>query len=62
MPCNNDYCDIDQDNRSLREILDELNNIGHGLGYIQHRMIQEDISEIWRRYGGENNAEDSVQR
>ena len=56
MPCNNDYCEIGQDSRSLREILDELNNISHGLGYILHRTVQEDIAEIWRRYGGENDA------
>lgn len=62
MPCNNDYCEIGWDNRSLREILDELNNISHGLGYILHRTVQEDIAEIWRRYGGENGAKDSVQR
>lgn len=41
----------EQDNRSLKEILDEINEIARQLSYPDWSLIQEDLCEILRRYG-----------
>ena len=39
-----------EDTRTLKEILDEINQIAVTLPYLECRTIQEDIAEIWERY------------
>lgn len=39
------------DKRTLKQILDSINEVAVQLPYLQCRGIQEDIAEIWRRYG-----------
>lgn len=39
------------DKRTLKQILDSINEVAVQLPYLQCRDIQEDIAEIWRRYG-----------
>lgn len=38
------------DNRTLKQILDSINEVAVRLDYLDCRNIQEDISEIWERY------------
>lgn len=43
----------DRDTRSLKEILDEMNDIAVTLlNYCAGKTLQDDIAEIWRRYKG----------
>ena len=39
------------DKRTLKQILDSINEVAVQLTYLQCGAIQEDIAEIWRRYG-----------
>ena len=39
------------DTRTLKEILDSINEVAVTLGYMSCRAIQEDIAEIYDRYG-----------
>lgn len=41
----------DPDGRTLKQILDSINEVAVRLDYLDCRSIQEDIAEIWDRYG-----------
>ncbi len=43
--------DKSPDCRTLEEILNSINDVAVTLPYLLCRSIQEDIAEIWRRYG-----------
>ena len=49
----------EEDKRSLKEILDDINEVASTMGYVAHMAIIEDISEIWRRYGESEGEDDS---
>ena len=40
----------EDDKRSLKEILDDINDYAVQADYLTCRGIQEDLAEIWRRY------------